>query len=71
MKITYTGEGGFISNRISFTPDIKEYEVPDVLGAYLLKTFPTFFDGIITKTVEKVEENIEEKPKAVAVKKAK
>lgn len=71
MKITYKGEGGFISNRISFTPDIKEYEVPDVLGAYLLKTFPTFFDGIITKTVEKVEENIEEKPKAVAVKKAK
>ena len=25
MKVTYKGEGGFISNRISFNPDIKEY----------------------------------------------
>lgn len=71
MKITYKGEGGFISNRISFTPDIKEYEVPEVLGAYLLKTFPNFFDVIIEKIVVKEEEKIEEKPKATTAKKAK
>ena len=59
MKVTYKGEGGFISNRISFNPDI---------GEYLVKTFPSLFDGIITKVVKEVEE----KPKAeVAPKKVK
>ena len=69
MKVTYKGEGGFISNRISFNPDIKEYEVANEIGEYLIKTFPSLFDGIITKVVEK---EVEEKPKAeVAPKKAK
>ena len=68
MKVTYKGEGGFISNRISFNPDIKEYEVANELGEYLVKTFPNLFDGIIAKVV------VEEKPKKeieVASKKAK
>ena len=68
MKVTYKGEGGFISNRILFTPDIKEYEVANEIGEYLVKTFPNLFDGIIAKVVKEVEE----KPKAeVAPKKAK
>ncbi len=70
MKVTYKGEGGFISNRISFNPDIKEYEVANEIGEYLVKTFPSlfFFDGIIAKVVKEVEE----KPKAeVAPKKVK
>jgi len=71
MKVTYKGEGGFISNRISFTPDIKDYDIPAEVGSYLLKTFPNFFDGIIEKIVVKEEEKIEEKPKATTAKKAK
>ena len=68
MKVIYKGEGGFISNRISFKPDIKEYEVANELGEYLVKTFPSIFDGIIAKVVKEVED----KPKAeVAPKKAK
>ena len=68
MKVTYKGEGGFISNRILFNPDIKEYEVANEIGEYLVKTFPYLFDVIIAKVVKEVEE----KPKAeVAPKKAK
>lgn len=56
MKVTYKGSGGFTSNRVSFNPDIKEYDVPNELGNYLVKTFPSLFDGIITKVVKEVEE---------------
>ena len=68
MKVTYKGEGGLSSNRISFNPDIKEYELANEFGEYLVKTFPSLFDGIIAKVVKEVEE----KPKAKAApKKAK
>ena len=68
MKVTYKGEGGFSSNRIAFNPDIKEYEVANDIGEYLVKTFPSLFAGNIAKAVKEVEE----KPKAeVAPKKAK
>ena len=68
MKVTYKGEGGFSSNRISFNPDIKEYEIADEIGEYLVKTFPSLFAGNIAKAVKEVEE----KPKAeVAPKKVK
>lgn len=69
MKVTYKGSGGFTSNRVSFNPDIKEYDITNELGNYLVKTFPSLFDGIIAKVIEK---EVEEKPKAeVAPKKVK
>ena len=68
MKVTYKGEGGFSSNRIAFNTDIKEYEVANDIGEYLVKTFPSLFAGNIAKAVKEVEE----KPKAeVAPKKVK
>ena len=73
MKVIYKGEGLFTSHRISFTPSIKEYQVSNEIGAYLLKTFPNLFEGTLEKIiekapekiVEKVIENVDEKPKAV------
>ena len=72
MKVTYKGEGGFSSNRIAFNPDIKEYEVANEIGEYLVKTFPSLFAGNIAGNIAKAVKEVEEKPKAeVTPKKAK